>query len=67
VNAALDRLAKEYWEFVVESSPVEALMRGDHRYDDRFEDVSLAAEDGRIARRRDFAAQAEAIGSPARS
>lgn len=61
MNAALDRLAKEYWEFVVESSPVEALMRGDHRYDDRFEDVSLAAEDARIARRRDFAAQAEAI------
>jgi len=61
VNEALDRLAKDYWEFVTESSPVEALMRGDHRYDDRFDDVSLEAENATIARRREFAAAAEQI------
>lgn len=61
MNEALHRLAAEYWEFVTESSPQQALMRGDHRYDDRFDDVSLAAENAHIARRRDFAAAAEAI------
>ena len=61
MNEALDRLAKDYWEFVTESSPVEALMRGDHRYDDRFDDVSLEAENATIARRREFAAAAEQI------
>ncbi|OFW65513.1 MAG: hypothetical protein A2Z12_02840 [Actinobacteria bacterium RBG_16_68_21] len=61
MNEALNQLAEDYWEFVAESSPVEALMRGDHRFDDRFDDVSLAAEDRKIARRRGFAAKAEAI------
>ena len=61
MNADLDALAKEYWEFVTESSPVEALMRGDHRYDDRFDDVSEAAEEQKIARRRDLAARAGLI------
>ena len=61
MNEALDHLAKDYWEFVTESSPVEALMRGDHRYDDRFDDVSLAGENATIVRRREFAAKANAI------
>ncbi len=61
MNEALDRLAKDYWEFVAENSPMQALMRGDHRYDDRFDDASLEGENRSIARRREFAAAAEAI------
>jgi uncharacterized protein (DUF885 family) len=61
MNTELDRLASDYWEFVCESNPTNSLMRGDHRFDDRFDDVSEAAETADIARRREFASQAEAI------
>ena len=61
MNPDLARLAEEYWEFVLEANPTQALMLGDHRYDDRFEDLSRRAEDAHIARRREFTAAAEAI------
>jgi uncharacterized protein (DUF885 family) len=61
VNQELRRLGDEYWEYHLEHSPTSALMLGDHRYDERFEDYSRSAEDTDIARLRDFAARAEAI------
>jgi uncharacterized protein (DUF885 family) len=61
MNDALERLASDYWELWLETNPSQALMLGDHRYDDRFEDVSRAAEDDAISRLRHFAAAAEAI------
>jgi uncharacterized protein (DUF885 family) len=61
MNDALDRLAADYWDFVLEKNPTQALMLGDHRYDDRYEDLSREAEDRAILRLREFAAAAEAI------
>jgi uncharacterized protein (DUF885 family) len=61
MNEPLDRLARDYWEYILEENPTQALMLGDHRYDDRFEDASRAGEDRSIGRSREFAAAAEAI------
>jgi uncharacterized protein (DUF885 family) len=61
MNEPLDRLARDYWEFVMEENPTQALMLGDHRYDGHYEDPSRAAEDRAITRSREFAAAAEAI------
>jgi uncharacterized protein (DUF885 family) len=43
-DARLAELAEEYWEAVLESSPTTATLLGDHRFDDRLEDLSEAAE-----------------------
>jgi len=40
----LRALAEEYWEVVLEASPTTATVLGDHRYDDRIEDLSAEAE-----------------------
>jgi uncharacterized protein (DUF885 family) len=61
MNEALDKLARDYWDFVLETNPTQALMLGDHRFDDRVEEASREAEDRTIRRYRDFASQAEAI------
>jgi uncharacterized protein (DUF885 family) len=37
-------LAEEYWEALLEASPTTATILGDHRYDDRLEDLSAEAE-----------------------
>ena len=42
-------LAEEYWETVLEASPSTATLLGDHRYDDRLEDLSEAADQERRA------------------
>ncbi|MEK7252583.1 MAG: DUF885 domain-containing protein [Actinomycetota bacterium] len=61
MNKPLNDLAVEYWEYVMKTEPTDALMLGDHRYDDRFEDLSRGAEDADIAARRDFAKRAKAV------
>ena len=38
------RLADEYWEARLEASPLFATFLGDHRYDDRVDDLSAEAE-----------------------
>lgn len=43
-------LADEYWEAKLEASPLAATFFGDHRYDDRVDDLSAAA-DGRLRAR----------------
>jgi uncharacterized protein (DUF885 family) len=45
-DETLRNLAEEYWETVLEASPSTATLLGDHRYDDRLEDLSAEAEQG---------------------
>jgi len=60
-NQTLNDLAVEYWEYVLKTSPTDALMLGDHRYDAEFEDVSRKGEDDDIKARRGFASRAKAV------
>jgi len=41
---ALREVADRYWEAHLEFRPTEATLHGDHRYDDRIEDVSVDGE-----------------------
>jgi uncharacterized protein (DUF885 family) len=43
-SADLRAVADEYWEAWLEASPLYASFLGDHRYDDRADDVSVGAE-----------------------
>ena len=43
-DETLRDLAEEYWETLLEASPSTATLLGDHRYDDRLEDLSGDAE-----------------------
>ena len=54
-------LADEYFEYLSETGPTEAHLRGDYRYADRFEDMSRAAEDADVAALRGFVARAQLI------
>lgn len=58
-------LAGAYWEHLSERSPTSALLRGDYRYADRWEDVTRQAEDADIDTLDDFAEAAKDI-DPAR-
>jgi len=44
-NSDLKRLAHQYWELVLEHSPERATDIGDHRFDDRLDDLSLQADE----------------------
>jgi len=46
----LRELAEEYWEALLEAGPTTATLLGDHRFDDRLEDLSAAAEAAQRAR-----------------
>ncbi|HSF86649.1 MAG TPA: DUF885 domain-containing protein [Acidimicrobiia bacterium] len=62
MNTALQALADEYWEFVLGTiAPTTAMLIGDHRFDDRLEDVSRQAEDEQMGRLDDILARTEAI------
>ena len=43
-DEALAALAADYWDAVLEANPTSATLLGDHRFDDRIEDFSAAAE-----------------------
>ena len=43
-STALRAVADRYWGARLAYSPTEATLHGDHRYDDRIEDVSVDAE-----------------------
>jgi uncharacterized protein (DUF885 family) len=43
-DETLRSLAEEYWETVLEASPSTATLLGDHRFDDRLEDLSAESE-----------------------
>jgi uncharacterized protein (DUF885 family) len=61
LNAELDRLATEYWDYALSTFPTEALLMGDHRFDDQMERASRQHEDEQIAGFDGFAAAAEAV------
>jgi uncharacterized protein (DUF885 family) len=42
--ADLRAVADRYWQALLEAHPTDATLHGDHRYDDRIEDVSVDAE-----------------------
>jgi uncharacterized protein (DUF885 family) len=44
VSTALRTVADRYWEAHLAYSPTEATLHGDHRYDDRIEDISADGE-----------------------
>jgi uncharacterized protein (DUF885 family) len=60
-SEVLADLASRYWDHLSALHPTSALLRGDHRFDDRIEDLSREAEDDAIAALDGFAAAAEAI------
>jgi uncharacterized protein (DUF885 family) len=60
-SSEIRSLADEYFEYLTETSPTDAHMRGDYRYANRWEDFSRRAEDANITKLREFGARASAI------
>ena len=54
-------LTEEYWAFVLRENPIFASTLGHREEDDRLDDISLAAEDRRIAQAAQFLARLDAI------
>jgi uncharacterized protein (DUF885 family) len=54
-------LTDQYWAFVLRENPTYASMLGKRDYDDRLDDISLAAQDRRAAEYGRFLARLEAI------
>ena len=48
-NAALEQLAADYWDAFLQRNPIQGTVLGDHRYDDRLNDITPA---GRAAAER---------------
>jgi uncharacterized protein (DUF885 family) len=61
VSEDIRAIAADYFEYLSETEPTEAHMRGDYRYVDRFEELSREAEDADVGRRWDFAARARLV------
>jgi uncharacterized protein (DUF885 family) len=61
VRGELRSLADEYWEARLESSPLFATFIGDHRFDDRVDDVSAEAEQSLRRRWVELRARATAL------
>ena len=57
----LRAVADEYWEARLEASPLYASFLGDHRYDDRADDVSVEAEQRLRSRWTEFRDQGSGI------
>jgi uncharacterized protein (DUF885 family) len=60
-NDDLRTLADEYWEAKLEASPLFASFLGDHRYDDRVDDLSFEAEQRLRATWADLRARSAAL------
>jgi len=60
-SATLRDLADRYWEARLEASPLFAAFLGDHRYDDRVDDLSAAGEAAHRSSWLGFLAEAEAV------
>lgn len=54
-------LADQYWDSKLEASPTAATLLGDHRFDDRIEDLSAEAEARISATCRDLLARVDAL------
>ncbi|MFC9896055.1 DUF885 domain-containing protein [Nocardia sp. NPDC127579] len=57
----LIHLADRYWDARLESAPTVATMLGDHRFDDRIEDLSEEAENRLLAAYRELLEQVRAL------
>ncbi|HET9773089.1 MAG TPA: DUF885 domain-containing protein [Acidimicrobiia bacterium] len=57
----LRAVADRYWEAFLEARPTDASLHGDHRYDDRIEDVSAEADARRRATWEGLLAEVDAI------
>jgi uncharacterized protein (DUF885 family) len=60
-GAALREVADRYWQACLEFRPTDATLHGDHRYDDRLEDVSVDAESRQRATWLELRAAVDAI------
>ncbi len=60
-DAGLRELLVEHWDWVLRTSPVWATTLGDHRFDARIADDSLAALDAMRAKRRIFLTRTKSI------
>lgn len=60
-SEALAGLADRYWDQESARHPTEALLRGDHRFADRLEDLTRSAEDDAIAELETITAAAQQI------
>jgi uncharacterized protein (DUF885 family) len=60
-DETLRDLAEEYWETLLEASPSTATLLGDHRYDDRLEDLSAEAEEALRGRWASLRERVEAV------
>lgn len=60
-SASLRDIADRYWEARLEASPLFATFLGDHRYDDRVDDLSASAEHAHRQTWADLLAEVEAI------
>lgn len=58
-------LADRYWDAMLESAPSEATLLGDRRFDDRIEDLSVAAEERLLGTWRGLLTEVDAL-DPAR-
>ncbi|WP_230329798.1 DUF885 domain-containing protein [Nocardia aurantiaca] len=54
-------LADRYWDTLLESAPSEATLLGDRRFDDRIEDLSVAAEERLLGTWRALSAEVDAL------
>ena len=54
MNDELKALGDEYWAWQMETSPLSALMLGDHTHADRFDEFSRQAEDQQISALQSF-------------
>ena len=61
MDNTLKDLAQEYWDLILEQSPTTATLLGDHRFDDRIEDLSQERETWFIGRLSSIIERAEAI------
>jgi len=62
--ASLNHLYEDYWEFILHESPTYATYLGDHRYDNRLDDVSADAYHKRIDRLREYLGQLRSLRRP---
>jgi len=60
-TSALEQLFADEWQVRLESNPLFATEVGDHRYDDRLDDVSVEAHARREQSARDFLARLKSI------
>ena len=60
-RVALADLAARYWDAQLAASPLTASLLGDHRFDDRIDDLSEAAEDDHRALLEGFATELRAL------